>query len=272
MSFEVRAGDYGRFMGRYSALLAGPFAGFAGVGVGRAALAAGFGVGRAADSGAGQRVLDVGCGTGELTAVLVARLGPASVAAVEPSSAFVESARSRLPGVEIRQAPAEDLPFPGDAFDVTLAQLVVHFMTDPVAGLRSMARVTRPGGVVAACVWDHAGERGPLTVFWRAARSLDPSVRGEAGLAGAREGHLAELFGAAGLRDVTSTILTVTSRYGNFEEWWEPYTLGVGPAGDHVRGLPPARRDELRDRCAALLPRHGPIAITATAWAAKGRR
>src|SRR5207302_4089810 len=147
----------------------------------------------------GQRLLDVACGPGALTAELVNRAGPEAVSAVEPSGSFAAAARERLPGVDIRQAAAERLPFGDAAFDAALAQLVVHFMADPVAGLREMGRVTRPGGVVAACVWDHAGDRGPLTEFWRAVRELDPAARDESGLAGVGEGDLVRLFAEAGL-------------------------------------------------------------------------
>src|SRR5206468_5388483 len=122
----------------------------------------------------GQRLLDVGCGPGALTAELVNRVGPNAVSAVEPSASFVAAARERLPGVDMRQTGAERLPFGDAAFDAALAQLVVHFMVDPVAGLREMGRVTRPGGVVAACVWDHAGGRGPLSAFWQAVRGPAP--------------------------------------------------------------------------------------------------
>src|SRR5580692_8270026 len=146
-----------QFMGRYSEPLAARFADLAGV--------------RRA-----QRVLDVGCGPGALTAELVNRVGAESVSAVEPSASFAAAVRERLPGVDVRQTAAEQLPFPDGGFDAALAQLVVHFMTDPVRGLREMSRVTRPGGVVAACVWDHAGERGPLTAFWSAVRALDPDA------------------------------------------------------------------------------------------------
>jgi SAM-dependent methyltransferase len=173
--------------------------------------------------------------------------------------------------VDIRRAAVERLPFPDDVFDYAFAQLVVHFMDDPVAGLREMARVTRHGGVVAACVWDHAGGGSPLTAFWRAVLDLDPHARDESALAGAREGHLAELFAAAGLRDIESTALTVRSSFANFDEWWEPFTLGVGPAGNYVQGLDAGRRDALRDRCAAQLPGLGPIDIVASAWTAVGR-
>ena len=110
-------------------------------------------------------------------------------------------------------------------------------MSDPVAGLREMARVTREEGIVAASVWDHAGGRGPLSLFWDAAREEDPDVMDESKLAGAREGHLTELFEAAGLRDVEETAHSVAVEHPSFEEWWEPFTLGVGPAGAHVAGL-----------------------------------
>jgi ubiquinone/menaquinone biosynthesis C-methylase UbiE len=125
----------------------------------------------------GDRALDVGCGPGALTAELASRLGASAISAVDPSEPFIVSVRERLPGVEARRAAAELLPYPDKAFDVTLGQLVVHFMRDPVAGLSEMARVTRLGGVVAACVWDYGGGRGPLSLFWRAARDLDRPLR-----------------------------------------------------------------------------------------------
>ena len=159
-------------MGRYSRLLSPQLADFAGV-------------------RSGQRVLDVGCGPGALTSELVARVGPAAVAAVDPSASFVAAARERHPGVEVVQASADQLPFPARTFDAAIAQLVVHFMPDPNKGLAEMGRVTRRGGVVAACVWDHAGDLGPLSLFWRPARDLDPQVDDESELPGVREGHLA---------------------------------------------------------------------------------
>ena len=130
-----------------------------------------------------------------------------------------------------------------------------------------MGRVTRPGGVVAACVWDHAGGRGPLSAFWRAVRELDPGADDESGLAGVREGHLAALFAQAGLDAVQATTLTVRVRQAGFESWWETFTLGVGPAGAYLASLPAVRRDELRERCRRQLPA-GPFDISATAWAA----
>jgi SAM-dependent methyltransferase len=246
VTFDVSADAYARFMGRYSEPLAPGFAEAAGI-------------------RDGQRVLDVGCGPGALTAQLAERLGPAAVCAVEPSASFAAAVRQRLPGVDVRQSPAEHLPFPDGRFDAALAQLVVHFMSDPVAGLREMARVTRPGGVVAACVWDHAGERGPLTTFWQAVRATDPQARDESGLAGVRQGHLVELFGHAGLGGAKETTLTVQATYATFEQWWEPYTFGIGPAGGYVASLSQARRQRLRDQCRQLL-RAEPVQVSATAW------
>jgi SAM-dependent methyltransferase len=251
VSFDVSADAYSRFMGRYSEPLATKFMALVGVRPGR-------------------RVLDVGCGPGALTAALAAQIGPSAVSAVDPSPSFVSAARSRLPDVDIRQAHAEALPFPDDTFDLALAQLVVHFMADPVAGLAEMARVTRPGGVVAACVWDHAGGHGPLTTFWQAVRDVDPNAQDESALAGAREGHLVELFVRAGLTGVEETTLTVRAAFADFADWWQPFALGVGPAGDYVATLDADRRERLRARCAQLLPA-APFELDATAWTALGR-
>jgi ubiquinone/menaquinone biosynthesis C-methylase UbiE len=250
MSFDVAAEAYDRFMGRYSGPLSPQLADLAGV-------------------ERGQRVLDVGCGPGALTAELVARLGPTAVAAVDPSEPFVAAARARNPGVNVLKASVEQLPFPNLAFDAALAQLVVHFMSDPVAGLAEMARVTRRGGVVAACVWDHAGDQSPLSLFWQAARELDPEIEDESQLAGAREGHLSQLFEAAGLQEVEQAVLSADLEHRSFDDWWEPFTAGVGPAGSYVAGLAAERQAELRERCRALLPT-APFVITARAWAARG--
>jgi SAM-dependent methyltransferase len=250
VAFAVSANSYDRFMGRYSSLLAAQLADFAAV------------------SGE-QRVLDVGCGPGALTAELVGRVGADRVSAVDPSEPFVLAARERHPGVRVQRASAERLPFGDDAFDASLAQLVVHFMAEPAAGLAEMARVTASGGVVAASVWDHGSGHGPLTLFWRAARELDPTVEDESGRAGARAGDLARLLRGAGLRGVEETAHLVNVEHPSFEDWWEPFTLGVGPAGAHVAGLNAREQAELRKLCEERAPA-GRFVLSAQAWAARG--
>jgi hypothetical protein len=130
--------------------------------------------------------------------------------------------------------------------------------------------VTRPGGTVAACVWDYAGDRGPLSVFWSAVRELDPAADDESDLAGVREGQLAALFAQAGLNSTQATTLTVSVLHAGFDSWWAPFTLGVGPAGTYLKSLPAGQRDAVRERCRQLLPA-GALEITAVAWAASGR-
>jgi SAM-dependent methyltransferase len=249
MSFTVPEA-YDRFMGRYSAPLSPQLVELAGVEV-------------------GQRVLDVGCGTGALTAELVMRLGPEGVSAVDPSMPFVDAVRARYPGVDVRCASAESLPSPDGTFDATLAQLVVHFMSDPVTGLSEMRRVTRHGGVVAASVWDHATGEGPLRDFWDAARQLDPDVHDESHLPGVREGHLGDLLRAAGAGEVEETELEVTVEHQSFEDWWEPITLGVGPAGSYTASLSPEAKLRLREAARERMP-SGPFPLTARAWAVRG--
>lgn len=246
MGFDVTPDAYTRFMGQYSLPLALKFAALV-------------------DPQPGQRALDVGCGPGILTAELVERLGPERVAAVDPSESFLAATRAQLPGVDVRKGTAEDLPFDDDAFDLALAQLVVHFMSDPVRGLQQMARVTRPGGVVAACVWDMDGGNSPVSTFWSAVAEIDPTARDESGLPGVREGDLAALFTRAGLRDVEPGKLTVRRWFNTFEDWWEPYTLGVGPSGDYVSRLDDEQRAALAERCRARLPAE-PFEVPGTVW------
>jgi SAM-dependent methyltransferase len=250
VSFSVGAEQYDRFMGRYSGPLAPRFADFAGV-------------------AAGQRALDVGCGPGSLTGELVRRLGADSVCAVDPSESFVAAVADRYPDVRVQRASAEQLPFDAGGFDAALAQLVVHFMADPVRGLQEMLRVTKAGGVVAACVWDHAGGQGPLGVFWEAARELDAAVEDESELAGAREGHLGELLRAAGASEVRETALSVDVAHASFEDWWDPFLRGVGTAGKYVTKLDATGQARLRDLCRERLPR-APFVVSARAWAVRG--
>ncbi len=248
LAVEIKdpATAYGLFPGRFSQALAPQFAAAVGL-------------------TPGQRVLDVGCGPGALAEVLVERLGADAVAASDPSEAFVAAARLRLPGVEVRCAPAERLPYADDTFDLSLAQLVVHFMSDPERGVREMARATRGGGCVAACVWDNAGGHGPLSPLWRAANELDPATGDEGEAVGAREGQLAELAQRAGLVEVRSTRLDVQVPFAGFEEWWQPLAQGVGSGGAYVTGLEESHRQALRERLEKSLGR-GPFHAGASAW------
>jgi len=248
--FDVAADAYAQFMGRYSEPLAEQFVEWVGV-------------------RPGDRALDVGSGPGALSVRLVERLGVSAVSAVDPSQPFLASIRTRLPGLDVQYGSAEQLPFPDDFFDHALAQLVVHFMKDPVAGLAEMARVTRAGGCVAACVWDFGGGRSPLATFWRAATDLNPEARTEDDLAGTRDGELGRLLEAADLSTIRSGELAIRVPHESFDEWWEPYTYGVGPAGEYFASLADDARDDLRDRCRELLP-PAPFDIEAVAWVAVG--
>ena len=252
MSFDVDPEAYGRFMGRFAAPLAVELVDLL-------------------DIPPGSRVLDVGCGPGPLTDVLVARLGVDRVSAVDPSEPFVAMLRQRYPAMDVRLGTAEGLDHPDGVFDATVASLVVPFMSDPAVGLSRMAAVTRSGGVVAVTAWDHAGGHGPLQRFWEAARELDPDVEDESRQAGVVDGELATLLAAAGLQDVRSTALEVAVRHPDFADWWEPYTLGVGPAGAYVSRLDAADRERLVALLRDRVP-DGPFTTEARAWTAWGRQ
>lgn len=255
-TFNASADAYDRLIGRYGARLATALIDYA-------------------EIEPGMRTLDVGCGPGALTKELAERLGAERVFATDPSEPFAEACRSRLPGVEVAVAAAEELPYPDDSLDAALSQLVVNFMQDPEAGVREMARVVRPGGAVASCVWDYAGEMTLLRTFWDAAREVEPERAAAADegvvMPWCREGELAELFRRARLADVEFRPLVVSAGYADFEDVWTPFTTGVGPSGSFCASLEPDRRDALRD---ALRRRLGagdePFELGARAWAARG--
>lgn len=254
-TFRTSAEAYDRHIGRYSPRLA------------RALL-------EAADVSIGQRVLDVGCGPGALTAALSGLLGPANVFAIDPSESFVESCAQRHPGVDVRVGSAEALPFADDTFDVSLAQLVVNFMSDPQAGVSEMRRVTRPGGVVAAVVWDYAGEMTLLRRFWDAAVSLDPEAaeRDEGrSMPNCTPAALEGLWREAGLGRPTTSTIVVDAEYDGFEDLWRGVEHGSGPSTAHVASLPPQRRAQLRDELRRGLDvGEGPFRLTARAWGVVG--
>ena len=254
-TFRVSGNAYDRLIGRYSPSLARAFA-------------------DAAAIAPGMRALDVGCGPGALTSELVRRLGATYVAAVDPSPEFVAECRVRNPGVDVREASAEALPYADGSFDAVLAQLVLHFVPDPEAAASEIRGVLRPGGVAAACVWDLGGEMHVLRAFWDAARVLDPDAPDEAvTVRFGRDGEIAALFAAAGLREVASGALDARAGYEGFDDLWQGFLGGVGPSGRYCASLDPARLEALRAELAGRLgDPAGPFTLDARAWYALGRR
>src|SRR3954447_11956608 len=251
MRFASPADHYDRFMGRYLPTLAPAFADFAGV-------------------EAGMRVVDVGCARGGLTAELAAGVGGDQVAAVDPAEQFVAACGERNPEADVREGVAEELPWPDDAFDAAVSSLVVAFMRDADRGLGEMARVTRPGGTVAACMWDIAGGgMEMLSRFWRAVRAVGADSSGEQTRAGTSEGDLVERLRGVGLEDVEDGTLTAHAEYEGFDDFWNPFLYGVGPAGQHLRTMDQREQDRIRD---ALRTEFGddPFVLEARAWAARG--
>lgn len=253
-TFAVAGSTYDAFMGRYSRPLAPLFADAAGVSRGCTAL-------------------DVGCGPGALTGELVARLGPDAVRACDPSPSFRDACAQRHPGVVVELGRAEAIPFQDDVVDRALAQLVLHFVSDPDQAAAELVRVTRPGGSVAACVWDFADGMELLRAFWDAASSTDRDAPDEARtMRFGRPGEIAALFASVGLADVVESTLDVASTYASFDELWHGFLAGVGPAGSYCVGLADADRSRLQS---ALFERlgapDGPLALGARARCAVAR-
>jgi SAM-dependent methyltransferase len=250
MNFQVSGDSYDRFMGRWSIELAPVFADYGGV-------------------EAGQQLLDVGCGSGVLTEELARRVGAKNVAGIDPSP-MLEACAARVPGADLRQGAAEDLPWPDDAFDAALAQLVVHFMADPAAGVGEMARVTRPGGAVVACTWDFGGGMEMLRIYWESARAVDLDAASET-VFGNRE-ELDELWRASSLEDTEVEPLEVTSSYENFDELWSAFLLGVGPSGQYLLSRDPETQEAIRGEYFRRLGEpDGRFELAGRAWAARGR-
>jgi len=249
VTFDVAGSAYDRFMGRYAEKLAPAFADFAGVHEGT--------------------VIDVGCGSGVLTEELARRVGGGSVAAVDPSP-LLEACAARVPDADVRSGAAEELPWPDGAFDAALAQLVLHFLDDPRAGLAEMARVVRPGGTVAACTWNFR-EMKLLRTFWESVRSLEPNAPRETTSHESLD-ELAELGRSAGLQDVETATLEVSASYGGFDELWSTFLLGVGPAGEYCVRLPRKRQSAVREEYRGRLGEpSGSFSLSARAWALRGR-
>jgi SAM-dependent methyltransferase len=238
---------YERFMGRWSRRLAPLFVTFAGV-------------------TEGHRVLDVGSGTGALSAAAAA-VKSARVTGVEPSPAYVRYAQEHADGrFEVGDALA--LPFPDDTFDRTLSILVLNFVSDAAAALQQMIRVTRPGGVVAAAVWDYGDGMQMLRTFWDAAVALDPGAapRDERHMPLCARGALADLWRTHGLRDVDEQALTIDMAFASFDDYWQPLLCGQGPAGVYVSSLSESARHALESKLRADVD----LTMRARAWAVRG--
>jgi ubiquinone/menaquinone biosynthesis C-methylase UbiE len=253
VAFGVAGDVYDRYMGRYSRLLAPLLADFAGV-------------------EPGMRALDVGCGPGALSHALVERLGAENVAAADPSESFVAACKERLPGIDVRQAAAERLPWPDDTFDAGLAQLVVNFMADPVAGVAEMNRVVRSGGVVAACTWDYREGMTMLRTFFDAALALDPYAPDEGQTMGVQDADdLRQVWSQAGLEHVETGELVVEAEYADFDDFWQPFTTGTGPAGAYCASLGTEQQNALREELRRRLgDPQSPFELSARAWAVRG--
>jgi ubiquinone/menaquinone biosynthesis C-methylase UbiE len=250
MTFKAAPESYDRFMGRFSRRLAPLFADFAGI-------------------DAGMSVLDVGCGPGALTEELARRLGGKRVAAADPSEPFVEGCRDRVPDADVRLAPGEQLPWDDGSFDAAVSQLAVNFMTDAPAAARELVRVVRPGGTAAACTWKQDGMQ-MLTSFWDAAKAVRPEAPKENKASNYRtEEELRTLWLGAGFDEVAAGELEVSFTYERFDDFWQPYTAGVGPAGAYLASLPAETGDAIREEAKRQLGA-GPFELRGVACAVRG--
>ncbi|MET8246356.1 class I SAM-dependent methyltransferase [Streptomyces sp. NPDC005202] len=245
-----------RYMGRWSRLVADEFVAWL-------------------DCADGLRWLDVGCGTGVLAAVVAAGRRPRVVVGIDRSEAFVRAARTAAADSTCCVvADAMALPVRDASFDVAVSALTLNFLAEPAAAVAEMARVVRPGGPVAAYVWDYADGMGFLRRFWDAAAEAEPTA------AAVDEGRrfpvcrpeaLHAVWADAGLADVSTVPIEVPTDFADFDDLWEPF-LGQGPAPGYVAALPPSDRDRVRDALSAAVPRRsdGSIRLTARAWAVSG--
>lgn len=249
---------YDRLMGRWSRRLAPLFTQFA----------------RLED---GQTVLDLGCGTGQLSAVVAACSPTSAVTGVDRSPEYVTAARNRVPGPRARfeVGDAQGLRFADGTFDRVLSLLVINFVPDYRRALREMIRVTRPGGIVAAAVWDYGDGMEMLRTFWDAVAAIDPDAapKDERHSPLCRCGDLASLWQELGLNDVDEQPLTVTLDFASFDDYWEPFLAGQGPSGVYASSLPGAWARKLREQLRARLigaASDRPFALHARAWAVRG--
>jgi len=222
--------------------------------------------------------LDVGCGTGALSQTIIERCSPASVTGVDPSDAFIEHARAHVRGpVRFVVGDAQSLPLDAASADAAVSGLVLNFVPRPQVALAEMVRVVRPGGAIAAYVWDYAQRMELMRYFWDAAVQLDPAARPlDEGLRFpmCEPAPLAELFEGAGLQRVQGREIEVPTRFRDFDDYWSPFLGGQGPAPGYAMSLDEPRRAALRDLIRSRLPvsADGSINLVARAWAVRGTR
>jgi SAM-dependent methyltransferase len=255
--FAVSAG-YERFMGRWSRLLAPAYIAFAGV-------------------KNGDRVLDVGTGTGSLSATPEASMPASEIVGVDPSEGFIAYAQKNAKSnrVHFEVGDAQALKFKDVSFDNTLALLVMNFVPDPNKAVAEMRRVTRQQGIVSACVWDYDAGMQMLRFFWDEAVAFDPAIerKDERHMKLSRQGQLGDLWREGGLVNVKEEPLVIDQAYASFNDYWEPFTKGAGPGGAYVVSLSEDRRQQLEARMRKrLLMDHqdGPFTLTARAWCVRG--
>jgi SAM-dependent methyltransferase len=223
----------------------------------------------------GRRWLDVGCGTGALCAAIVDRCSPATVAGVEPSEGFLKTAKENLADrVALHQGSATAVPLGDGSVDVVVSGLVLNFVPDQPAALAEMARVTAMGGTIGAYVWDYAGKMELMRYFWDAAVELDPrAARMDEGprFPLCRPEVLEKLFADTGLQGVEVRAIDVPTRFTSFDDYWQPFLGGQGPAPAYAMSLDETLRADLRDRIREHLPTaaDGSISLIARAWAAR---
>lgn len=252
------AEKYEYFMGRWSRRLAPEFAKFAGV-------------------QDGDRVLDVGSGTGSLALAIAADKRRCEVVGIDPSRAYVDFANRRASDTRLKfqVGDAQKLDFPSGTFDRSLSLLVMNFIPDSRKALGEMRRVTRPGGSIAACVWDYSDGMKMLRLFWDAVGAIDPANQhDESNMPLCRKGQLGALWRNAGLGDVQETELVIEMEFSSFDDYWSPFLEGQGPAGSYTANLSQERREELKARLRQIVlagKPGGPFTLKARAWAVRGR-
>jgi len=253
----ANAEAYDRNTGRFSRMLAGAFIEFAGV-------------------KDGERLLDVGCGTGALAFTVAAVTRRSEIIGIDPSASFVEHARSRTsdPRISFDVGNALSLPYPDGSFAKCLALLVIQFVPDVRSAISEMRRVTRAGGTVAACVWSRDDD--PLhTIFWDSAAEIDPAATGARDSRAYSEGRLATLWIEGGFAGVEERALTITAEFESFQGYWTPLVRGQGPSSSYLESLPPDKQDAVRDRVRDKMLGKGPdrpFTLAAKAWAVRGLR